>query len=340
MPADAVAPDAPVRPRVHVSDATPEALGKLLSGHPRGLLFYRDELSGWLGNFDRYGGAGGDRAFWAEAFGGRPYTIDRVKHGEPILIPRLSVAVVGGIQPDKLRTMLIAGDDDGLPARFLFIWPKAVPPRRPNNDVDDRPALDALRRLHGLRMSEDDQGRPCPLNVALSGEAADLFQEWRLANHQDDVDAFGMYASHIGKLPGLTLRLALILQYLKWSETEQPEPETIGTEAMGYAAHIVDEYFKPMALRVYGDAALPEAEHHAAAVARRIIKNKLAIVNAREIRRDWKIPGLTASKKVTAALDILVDANILRPAPSRLGETPGRNKSNFEVNPRLWRAAQ
>ena len=36
MPADAVAPDAPVRPRVHVSDATPEALGKLLSGHPRG----------------------------------------------------------------------------------------------------------------------------------------------------------------------------------------------------------------------------------------------------------------------------------------------------------------
>ena len=43
----------------------------------------------------------------------------------------------------------------------------------------------------------------------LSGEAADLFQEWRLANHHDDVDAFGMYASHIGKLPGLTLRLAL-----------------------------------------------------------------------------------------------------------------------------------
>jgi hypothetical protein len=109
--------------------------------------------------------------------------------------------VVGGIQPDKLRTMLMTGDDDGLPARFLFSWPKAIPPRRPRNDVDDRPALDALRRLHAIRMSEDDQGRPCPLSVRLSSEAADLFQDWREANHHDDADAFGMYASHLGKLP-------------------------------------------------------------------------------------------------------------------------------------------
>ncbi len=340
MPADAVVQDAPVRPRVHISDATPEKLGRLLAAHPRGLLFHRDELSGWLGNFDRYGGAGGDRAFWAEAFGGRPYAIDRVKHDEPILIPNLTVAVVGGIQPDKLRTMLMAGDDDGLPARFLFSWPKAIPPKRPRNDVDDRPALAALARLHALRMTEDDQGRPCPLSVRLSGEAADLFQEWRLANHHDDIDAFGMYASHIGKLPGLTLRLALVLEFLKWSEVGGPEPETIGTEATAYAAHLIDEYFKPMALRVYGDAALPEAEHHAAGIARRIIKNKPTVVNAREIRRVWRLPGLSTSTKITDALEVLVEAEILRSAPSRLGETPGRNKSDFEVNPRLWRAVQ
>ena len=340
MPVNAVVLDAPVRPRIHVSDTTPEALGKLLAAHPRGLLFHRDELSGWLGNFDRYGGAGGDRAFWSEAFGGRPYTIDRIKHGEPILIPHLSVAVVGGIQPDRLRSMLTTGDDDGLPARFLFTWPEPVPPKRPRNDVDDRPALDAFRRLHAIRMTEDDQGRRCPLTVRLSGEAADLFQEWRLANHHDDVDAFGMYASHIGKLPGLTLRLALVLEYLKWSETGSPEPETIGTEATGYAAHLIDEYFKPMALRVYGDAALPEAEHHAAGVARRVIKDKLTVVNARKIRRVWRIPGLATSTKINDALDVLIEADILRPAPSRLGDMPGRNRSDFEVNPRMRRVMQ
>ena len=340
MPADAALPDAPMRPRIQVSDATPEALGKLLAAHPRGLLFHRDELAGWLGNFDRYGGAGGDRAFWAEAFGGRPYTIDRIKHGEPILIPHLSIAIVGGIQPDRLRSMLTIGDDDGLASRFLFIWPEPIPPRRPRNAVDDRPALGAFRRLHSIRMVDDDQGRPCPLNVRLSDEAADLFQEWRLANFNDETDASGMYLSHVGKLPGLALRLALILEYLKWSEIEQPEPETIGTEAVGYAAHLVDEYFKPMALRVYGDAALPEAEHHAATIVRRIIKHELAVVNARVIRREWRMPGLTAAEKVAAALEVLIDADILRPVPSRQGDTPGRGTSDFEVNPRLWRAKQ
>jgi hypothetical protein len=106
-----------------------------------------------------------------------------------------------------------------------------------------------------------------------------------------------------------------------------PEPETTGTEATGYAAHLVDEYFKPMALRVYGDAALPEAEHHAAGIARRIIKNKPTVVNAREIRRVWRIPGLATSAKINDALEVLLEADILRSAPSRLGETPGRNKS-------------
>ncbi len=128
--------------------------------------------------------------------------------------------------------------------------------------------------------------------------------------------------------------------YMKRSETEQPEPETIGTEATGYAAHLIDEYFKPMALRVYGDAALSEAEHHAAGIARRIIKDKLTVVNAREIRRVWRLPGLATSTKINDALEVLLDADILRPAPSRQGDTPGRNRSDFEVNPRMCRAAQ
>ncbi len=95
-----------------------------------------------------------------------------------------------------------------------------------------------------------------------------------------------------------------------------------------------------MALRVYGDAALPEAEHHAARIARRIIKNRPTVVNARKIRREWRIPGLLISTKIADALDVLIDADILRPAPSRQGDAPGRNRSDFEVNPRLWEAVQ
>ena len=46
MPASAVEPPEPVRPRILVSDATPEALGSLAAAYDKGLLFFRDELAG------------------------------------------------------------------------------------------------------------------------------------------------------------------------------------------------------------------------------------------------------------------------------------------------------
>ena len=57
------APERPVAPtpaRCWTDDATTEALATLLNQNPRGLLMARDELAGWVGNFDRYtGGRGG-----------------------------------------------------------------------------------------------------------------------------------------------------------------------------------------------------------------------------------------------------------------------------------------
>jgi hypothetical protein len=79
-PEDAEAPPEPPRPRLLVMDATTEELQHLLGGQPRGLLYLRDELAGWLGNHDRYGGRGGDRAFFLEAWNGGTYVADRVKY--------------------------------------------------------------------------------------------------------------------------------------------------------------------------------------------------------------------------------------------------------------------
>ena len=121
----------------------------LLAAHDKGLLFFRDELAGWFGGFGRYSGTGADRAFWIEAYGGRQFTIDRVKHPLPIVIPRLSVGVLGGVQPDRLADLL-RGPDDGLQARFLWLWPDKVPPRRPRRSPDTEAALEAFRRLAEL----------------------------------------------------------------------------------------------------------------------------------------------------------------------------------------------
>jgi hypothetical protein len=88
MPASARTPEPPARPRLRITDSTVEEIGAILAGSPRGLLQTRDELAGWLGSMDRYGGNGADRAFYLECWNGGSYTIDRRKHGgQPVRLP-------------------------------------------------------------------------------------------------------------------------------------------------------------------------------------------------------------------------------------------------------------
>ena len=72
-------PIAPEATRYVVSDTTVEALAPLLLSNPRGLLLSRDELSGWIGSFDRYaGGKGGaDAANWLSMHVGESIIVDR-----------------------------------------------------------------------------------------------------------------------------------------------------------------------------------------------------------------------------------------------------------------------
>ena len=79
-----VKPEPPQAARCIVSDTTVEALAPLLLANPRGLLFAREELAGWIGSFDRYaGGKGGaDSAHWLSMHSGEPIIVDR-KTGNP-----------------------------------------------------------------------------------------------------------------------------------------------------------------------------------------------------------------------------------------------------------------
>jgi Protein of unknown function (DUF3987) len=72
----------PMAPRLMQSDVTVEKVAMLLAAAaPKGILMGRDELTGWLIGMNAYNA--GARAFWIEAYGGRPYRVDRVKHPQP-----------------------------------------------------------------------------------------------------------------------------------------------------------------------------------------------------------------------------------------------------------------
>lgn len=227
LPADAVIPPEPQPRRVKIADATTESVAQILSGNPRGVVCYRDELAAFVGAFNKYGG-GSDRAFWLETYGGRFYTVDRKKHGgSPIRVEHMAVAIVGGIQPERLDSMIIAGEDDGFSARFLYSWPGPVPRIWQTDGYDVGLLERVLTRLASLEfelIEFDEAGQPIkhvPRVLGLSPAATAAFSAWWQADQNSANEAEGLVKSAHGKGPGQVLRLALVIELMTWSPVQQ-----------------------------------------------------------------------------------------------------------------------
>lgn len=337
MPAEAEEPQAPQRRRLLSTDPTTQKAARLSAANPRGLLLVRDELAGWVAGMDRYGAGGGgaDRAFWLQTFGGRPWAPDLVKDGDAaVSVPHLLWGVVGGIQPDRLASLLLAGDDDGLAARFIYIWPEPRKPTRPGPTPHLARGRAWLARLRALPWQPPE---PVALPFAENAQAA--LQDWReeVAGMEDG--ATGLLLSWLGKLPGFAVRLALVLEHLTWAagpEGRQP-PSEVGEVALRRAVALLDEYAVPMARRTFGEAALPQVEQDARQLARWLLKQRPCpgVINVRKLRRTAGGPRIADAPQLRAALEELEALDWVRAAPAREGGKPGRPRDDWAINPAL-----
>jgi hypothetical protein len=143
--------------------------------------------------------------------------------------------------------------------------------------------------------------------------------------------------SAIGKARGLALRLSLNLEMLWWCGAAgiEPPPTQISARAFAAAAHLVGDYFLPMAERVYGDAAVSVEDRNAATLARWIISEKPAEVHVRRVQRGARLPGLKTADSIHAAAAVLIEADWLV-APSTGAGSAGRPRAVYGINPRLW----
>ena len=147
--------------------------------------------------------------------------------------------------------------------------------------------------------------------------------------------AQGLLKSSMGKARGQVLRLALVLEYLRWCADEgDAEPSQVTCEAMQAAVDLVRSYVLPMAARVLGDASVPAEERNARTLAEWIMRERPAVVNVSSIRDGARLPGLRESEPVKQACRFLADARWLS-APEPNG-TPGRPRGDWVVNPLLW----
>jgi Protein of unknown function (DUF3987) len=119
-------PRPPKPPRCIVHDGTPEKVTELTARSSAGVTMLNDELGGWIGSFENYGGSSRyARALYLKSWDGGYHTRDRIGKGHQdedaeTAVDNLAIGIVGGIQPDVLAA---AGDltGDGLIQRFNVV---------------------------------------------------------------------------------------------------------------------------------------------------------------------------------------------------------------------------
>lgn len=332
-------PPVPKMKRLITNDATIEKLGELLSENEYGLLYFRDELHGFIASFEKEGREA-DRAFYLEGWNGDGrHTVDRIGRGS-IFIEAICVSILGGIQPGKLQSLVkqaVSGGtgDDGLLQRFqVAVWPDDIGEwknvdRFPNTQAREkvREVVHSFLQLeHGHTPAKKDKFNPVHF-LPLDQGAQLLFNEW-LFEHENSIRQNSTHQSieaHFGKYRSLVPSLALIFQL-----TEELNSSEVGRLALSRAL-AYSEYLKTHAIRIYESTTLGEIQAGQSLLRKISSKELQAPFTAREVqRKGWS--GLNTPEMTKSVLDLLEDLNYIKGVQSH---HCGRPTTLYSINPKL-----
>ena len=334
-------PAEPTARRFIVNDATVEKLGELMQQNPWGTLSYRDELYGLLTGLDKQGQEG-SRAFYLQSYdGNQGYTFDRIGRGT-VHIPRVCLAMIGGIQPGRIQEYVrgaVAGGsaDDGLLQRFgLTVWPDTVGDFVHVDQWPDTPAKQTawavFERLAQLQPASDTE----PVVWRFDDAAQALFVEW-LVPFETEIrgdDLHPAMVSHLSKYRKLIPALALVFALI-----DTPDSGGVIHERELIRALSFGDYLRTHANRLYAAAVMPETTD-AATLLSRIKAGKLmdrdgVILDSftpRQVAlKHWA--GLGTPDAVRKAADVLADYDWLRREIVTGGAAGGRPSEQYTINP-------
>lgn len=337
---DLTPPEKPARKRFLVTDATYEKAGEIMADNPDGITILRDELSGFLRPLSKEENAPA-RAFWLESWTGTGhYTFDRIGRGT--IAVQCCASVFGAIQPGKLSSYLRAaiegGDgDDGMMQRFgVIVYPDISSDWKDVDRWPDRHARteysEIFERLAtieaasvGAAVEEFDQ---IP-SLRLSREALLQFRDWRSGTLEPMLrggDLHPALESHFGKYRTLVPVLALIFHLI---DCEEGGP----VSGMAMARSLAwSDYLSAHARRVYGSVTLAERTG-ARVIWKRLKSGALTSPFAvRDIQqKGWT--GLGDAEAVRAALEVLLNHNLVFSETIPASKTGGRPAERFAIHP-------
>lgn len=249
-----------------VSDATQEAVVKVHEANPYGIGVYVDEISGWLGSFDRYTQSkGGDEGFYLTNWSDGSVNKDRTN--SEFYIPNSFISVVGTIQPGLLNDILGgARSSNGFMDRILSIIPKNLTVKAWSLERLDQSTIKywqtTINKLKNLRESiiaeldnQDEENKQDSITLKFSNEAFELIRGWQMKHAKvcnevkDDVKR-GLYS----KMDIYCIRLSLIFEVLHsvcQDGKDVPDtPKCINILAVKSAISLIS-YFKAQADDLY-----------------------------------------------------------------------------------------
>jgi putative DNA primase/helicase len=342
-------PAEPMARRFIVNDATVEKLGELMQHNEWGTLGYRDELYGLLTGLDKPGQEG-LRAFYLQSYdGNQSYTFGRIMRGT-VHIPRVCLAMIGGIQPGRIQEYVraaVAGGsgDDGLLQRFgLAVWPDVtgefVHVDQWPDTLARQTAWAVFDRLAELQPASETE----PVVWRFDDAAQALFVEWLVPFEMElrGDDLHPAMVSHLSKYRKLIPALALVLALI-----DTPDSGGVIHEGELLRALAWGEYLRSHANRLYAAAVTPETTDAATLLAR-IRSGKLTdrdgvlldSFTPRQVAlKGWA--GLGTPEAVRKAADVLVDYDWLRRDVVQSAEALGRGRPSerYTVNPMARSAA-
>lgn len=336
-------PTEPTMRRYVVNDSTVEALADLLVENPWGLLVYRDEVHGLLCSMDRQGQEGA-RGFYLTGYdGNQGHAVDRIGRGHSY-VPRVCMAMLGGIQPGKVQSYVReavngGAGDDGLLQRFgLAVWPDIQQEFKLVDRWPDTPAKQAawavFERLNGLLPATDDD----PQEWRFSAEAQAIFYEW-LIPFETGIRGDELHpalVSHLAKWRKLIPALALIFALVDTPDSGGVIHERELIRALAWA-----DYLRPHAERLYAAALVPETTGAHALLAK-IKGSKLcdgdgllweSFTPRLVAVKSWA--GLNSVDSVRKAAELLADYGWLARETTATGSAGGRPSERYLIHPAL-----
>lgn len=238
-------PELPEMKSLYITDGTIEAMINLCKANPRGVYYFRDELSSWVAQLQRKDHEK-EVGSWLQAYNGDPIVKQTITGGE-VACDSFRVVIFGGVQPHVMPKILHEDVVDGLAPRFLMLH-HDVTGAATNNCSPEHDAY-----IFSLLSKLFEMGK-CEMRA--TEEAEHSLTKWA---DEYEIEARkveeGHWRSFLGKRSGMIMRIAIILHAIDMAEHGLAiDAKQIGLDVATRARRFCDCFATPSVEMIYSKA--------------------------------------------------------------------------------------